>query len=75
MSKEIPAETQREAILGAAAVCFAELGFESSSLADIAARCGLEESIVSEHYASKADIRTALLALWSERLSAWISNA
>jgi AcrR family transcriptional regulator len=75
MEKHAPPETQREAILDAAAVCFTELGYNRTSLAAIAARCGLPEAVVAGQFARMDDIRTALYALWSERLSAWISSA
>jgi len=75
MSKNIPAETQREMILDAAISCLTELGYDRTSVDAIAARCGLPRSAVSEHFAGEADIRAALLALWSERLSSWITSA
>jgi AcrR family transcriptional regulator len=75
MSKNVPPETQREKILDAAIACFTEFGYDGTSVDAIAARCGLPMSAVSQHFAGKADIRNALFALWSERLSAWISSA
>jgi AcrR family transcriptional regulator len=75
MSKHVPPETQREKILDAAAACFTELGYDGTSVDAIADRSGLPKSAVSQHFTGKADIRTALFALWSERLSAWISSA
>ncbi len=75
MIKQIPPETEREAILNASTACFMELGYDGTSLDAIAARSGLSKSAVSQHFAGKAEIRTALYALWSERLSAWISSA
>jgi Transcriptional regulator len=75
MDEHIPPETEREAILDASAACFLELGYDGTSVDAIAARSGLSKSAVSQHFAGKAEIRTALYALWSERLSAWISSA
>ena len=75
MGKHVPPETQRERILDAATACFTELGYDGMSVDAIAARSGLPESAVFQHFAGKADIRTALLERWSERLSAWISSA
>jgi AcrR family transcriptional regulator len=75
MIKHISPETQREAILNASTACFMELGYDGTSLDAIAARSGLSKSAVCQHFAGKAEIRTALYALWSERLSAWISSA
>jgi len=75
MGKDVSAETQRAEILEAAMACFTELGYDGTSIDAIAARSGLPASAVSWHYAGKAEIRRALFALWSERLSAWISSA
>jgi AcrR family transcriptional regulator len=75
MVKHIPPKTEREAILDASIACFVELGYDGTSIDAIAARSGLSKSAVSRHFAGKAEIRTALYALWSERLSAWISSA
>jgi AcrR family transcriptional regulator len=75
MGRHVAPETQRERILNVATVCFTELGYDRTPVDAIAARCGLSESVVRQHFADKVDIRTALFALWSERLSAWISSA
>jgi len=75
MSKHLPPEIEREMILDAAAACFAELGYDATSIEVIAARSGLPTGAVAEQFAGKADIRTALFALWSERLTAWITSA
>ncbi len=75
IGKPVPPEIQREEILEAAMACFTELGYDDASIGAIAARCGLAESAVSRHFAGKAEIRNALLALWSERLSGWVSSA
>jgi TetR/AcrR family transcriptional repressor of mexJK operon len=75
MIKHNSPETERDAILDASAACFLELGYDGTTVDAIAARCGLPKSTVSQHFAGKAEIRTALYALWSERLSAWISSA
>jgi len=75
MIKHISPETERETILDASTACFMELGYDGTSVEAIAARSGLPMSTVSRHFAGKAEIRTALYALWSERLSAWISSA
>ena len=75
LSKHLPPETQRERILDAAAACFTELGYDTTSIEAIASRSGLPIGAVAEHFAGKADIRAALFALWSERLTAWITSA
>jgi AcrR family transcriptional regulator len=69
------AEQQREEILHAAMACLTELGYESASIDTIARRAALPDSIVRQHFADKSEIRSALIALWSERLSAWIGSA
>lgn len=65
----------RAEILDAAMACFMEIGFDAASIDAIAARSGLPKTTVSHHFADRAEIRTALLAHWSERLSGWISYA
>ena len=75
MGKHISPEAQRQKILDAAVFCLTELGYDGTSVDAIAARCGLSTREVSGHFAVKADIRDALLELWSERFSAWISSA
>jgi TetR/AcrR family transcriptional regulator of autoinduction and epiphytic fitness len=75
MSDTLPPEVEREAILDAASSCFAEFGYESTSLDAIADRCGLGSVAVARYFASKEDVRKALMGLWSERLSAWITSA
>lgn len=49
----------RESLLDAALTCFAENGFENTSLRSIAARAGVDVALISYHYGSK-------LGLWSE---------
>ena len=75
IGKHVALETQREVIIDAAIACFNEFGYDRTSLDTIASRCGLPVSVVSQHFASKADIQTALIATWAEQLSAWITNA
>jgi AcrR family transcriptional regulator len=59
----------------AALACFQVHGYDGTSIDFIAARSGLPVAVVSERFSGKAEIWSALLALWSERLSAWITNA
>jgi AcrR family transcriptional regulator len=75
MVRQLSPETEREAILDAATACFMEFGYDGTSVDTVAARSGIPKGVVSQHFAGKAEIRTALYALWSERLSAWISSA
>lgn len=71
---DVLTDEQRAEILDAAYVCFEMHGYEGTSIEAIAARSGLPTSVVSQHFADKTEIRSALLALWSERLSAWMTN-
>jgi AcrR family transcriptional regulator len=75
MVRQLSPETEREAILNASTACFMDFGYDGTSVEAIATRSGLPMSTVSQHFAGKAEIRSALYALWSERLSAWISSA
>ncbi|MDO8616367.1 MAG: helix-turn-helix domain-containing protein [Dehalococcoidia bacterium] len=75
MGKHVSPRTQREEILDAAMACFTELGYEGTSIDAIAARSGLPKSAISQHFAGKAEIRNALLTMWSERLSGWMLSA
>lgn len=75
MGEPVQRENEREAILDAARGCFTEVGLEGSSIGVIAARCGLSEDAVRRHFATVEEIWKALIMLWSERLSAWVTNA
>jgi AcrR family transcriptional regulator len=75
MANRVPPEEERQQILDAAIACFTELGYERTSLDAIAARARLPASTVSRHFADMTDVRAAVIALWSERLSAWVTSA
>jgi AcrR family transcriptional regulator len=75
MSPDQPPEVQREEILNAAMACFNEYGYDATTFDAIAARSGLAATTVSVHFADKSEIRSSLFAMWSERLSAWLTNA
>lgn len=68
-------QTQREAILDAATASFTQVGYEASSLEEIASRCGLPAEAVAQHFPDKGAVRKALLDKWSELLSAWVFSA
>ena len=53
--------TTKSRILDEALVMFAENGYRGTNLRDLAARLGLSKSALYKHYASKEDIRNALL--------------
>ncbi|MFJ6070990.1 TetR family transcriptional regulator [Streptomyces sp. NPDC093065] len=59
-----PGETRtREAILGAARVCFAERGFDSTSLRRIAETAGVDQSLVHHFYGTKENLFLQALEL------------
>lgn len=61
---------RRDAILAAAAVAFAERGFASTSMEDVAAEAGITRLIVYRHFESKPVLYDAVLERVSERLRA-----
>jgi AcrR family transcriptional regulator len=75
MGKDVSDEAARQEILDAAMACFTELGYDGTTIDAIAARPGLAGSTVRRHFAGKVEIRDALVALWSERLSGWMTSA
>lgn len=68
-------ELQRETILQAAQSCFDEIGYDRTTLGDIAARSGLPLAAIAQCFPDKAEVMKGLRSLWSERLSAWIVYA
>jgi AcrR family transcriptional regulator len=75
MDRNQPAEVLREEILNAAMACFNEYGYDATTVEAIAARSGLPAAVVSGLFADKSEIKSSLIAIWSERLSAWLANA
>jgi AcrR family transcriptional regulator len=49
-------DERRAAIVEAAAALFADAGFEGTSVADIAQRCGVSKSLIYHYYDAKEDI-------------------
>jgi AcrR family transcriptional regulator len=75
MPEQTSVASIREQILDAATACFIELGYDRTSIDDIAARSGLSRAQINRHFASETEIRAALVEVWSELLSAWMGSA
>jgi AcrR family transcriptional regulator len=75
MDQNQPAEVLSEKILNAAQACFNEYGYDETTVDAISAHSGLPAAVIFSHFADKSEIKNFLLAMWSERLSAWITNA
>lgn len=59
--KKLPEAVRREAILKAAQLCFAKRGYTETSVSDIAQAAQLTKGGVYFHFASKDEIRLALI--------------
>ena len=62
----LPAAERKETILRAAAAIFAEAGYRSAKMSDVAARVGVSEPVIFQNFGSKA----ALFAAVVERAAA-----
>jgi len=49
-------DSQRATILEAAAILFAEKGFASASMADLAEACGVSKALLYHYYRDKAHL-------------------
>jgi AcrR family transcriptional regulator len=61
-------DAQRQFILETAAQAFAELGFPSASMNDIARRCGVSKGLLYHYYPSKEQLLFAVAAQYTKRL-------
>jgi len=61
-------DAQRQFILETAARAFAELGFPSASMNDIARRCGVSKGLLYHYYASKERLLFDLTEQYTKRL-------
>ncbi len=61
-------EQRKAAILDEAARLFARQGFRGSSIADLAAACGMSKSLIYHYYPSKEDILHAVMASHIDQL-------
>ena len=68
-------DAQRQFILEAAAEAFAELGFPSASMNDIARRCGVSKGLLYHYYASKEQLLYDVTEQYTQRLVALVEEA
>jgi AcrR family transcriptional regulator len=60
--RRLSAAQRREEILAAALAVFGRRGYHGASLEDVAGAAGVSKALIYEHFASKEDLRSALLA-------------
>lgn len=68
-------DAQRQFILEVAAEAFAELGFPSASMNDVARRCGVSKGLLYHYYASKERLLYDLTEQYTRRLVALAEEA
>jgi AcrR family transcriptional regulator len=68
-------DAQREFILETAAAAFAELGFPSASMNDIARRCGVSKGLLYHYYTSKERLLFDVTEQYTRRLVALVEEA
>jgi AcrR family transcriptional regulator len=67
-------DAQRGAIRDAAARLFAERGYASTSIADIAASCGVSKALLYHYYRDKEDLLYDIAASYVDRLQAIVDE-
>lgn len=70
MAKRLSGPERRESIVGAAISVFAELGYQRTTMAEVARRVGVSEPVVFQNFGSKAAVFAAVLEAAGDRLSA-----
>ena len=73
--KRLTGEERRAAILDAALAVFAERGYHSSSIDDIAREGGISKALIYEHFASKQDLYAELLEQHAGELFSALAEA
>jgi AcrR family transcriptional regulator len=73
--KRLTGEERRLAILDAALAVFAERGYHSSSIDDIARKGGVSKALIYEHFASKQDLYAELLEQHAGELFSALAEA
>ncbi|MFV0258421.1 MAG: TetR/AcrR family transcriptional regulator [Acidimicrobiales bacterium] len=71
----LPAATRRMQLLGIARQEFGRTGFHQTTMSDLAARAGVTKPVLYQHFASKRDLYTAVLADAGERLEEALADA
>ncbi len=67
--------SRKDAILDEATRLFAERGYEGTSMADLAERVGLRKASLFHHFASKEQLRRAVLERLVQRVTAKLATA
>ena len=67
--------SRKDAILDEATRLFAERGYEGTSMADLAERVGLRKASLFHHFASKEQLRKAVLERLVQRVTATLAKA
>jgi len=67
-------DAQRQLILETAGEAFAELGFPSASMSDIARRCGMSKGLLYHYYPSKGKLLFAVAEQYTKRLVALVGE-
>jgi AcrR family transcriptional regulator len=73
--KRLTAEQRRAAILEAAVAVFADRGFHSASIDDVATAAGISKALIYEHFESKQELYASLLDQEADELFARLAEA
>ena len=73
--KRLTAEERRSAILDSALEVFAQRGYHSTSIDDIARAAGISKALIYEHFVSKQQLHADLIAVHASELSERLGQA